>query len=57
MSATRATNNLRDSEVCAQAVNAEFFRALGHPPAGDGSSARGASAPTANMTPLTFATK
>ena len=31
MSATRATNHLRDSEVSAQAINAEFFRALGHP--------------------------
>lgn len=31
MSATRATNHLHDHEVSAQAVNAEFFRALGHP--------------------------
>lgn len=31
MSATQATNHLRDPKVSAQAVNAEFFRALGHP--------------------------
>jgi DNA-binding transcriptional ArsR family regulator len=31
MSATRATNHPRDPNVSAQAVNAEFFRALGHP--------------------------
>lgn len=31
MSATRATNHPRDPDASVQAVNAEFFRALGHP--------------------------